>query len=98
MPEPEGSRFENPGIEWGSDEPDGPRVLYVLHPSANLAAVPRCEPPQQGSSGMRRGDERCRNEDEDFVLQHVRAEELLAEFVDRRRQCKKQRCPAREET
>jgi hypothetical protein len=42
------------------------------------------ERPEARSAGMRRRDERRREEDHDFVLQHVRAEELLAKFMDGR--------------
>ena len=49
---------------------------------------------RQGGSGVRGGDQRRRNEDEDLVLQHVRAEELLAEFVDGRNQRERKGEPA----
>ena len=93
VPHPERDGFHQPCDERRGEKADHAHCSTRCTHTPILTASRR-EGPQACCAGMGSGDQRGRDEDHDLVLEHVRAEELLAEFVNGRCQRKEKAKPA----
>ena len=72
-------------------------MFDMVYPSANARSLTWSEGPQAGRAWMSSGDQGSGDQDHDLVLQHVRAEELFPQFVQRRGESEEESQPSGKE-